>query len=64
MLKDPVERGEAWHEEMTKDVPPNHFRCGCGRMVPWEDAHPYSADPYSPPICGVCLESATERNCK
>lgn len=61
-IADPIERGEAsaerWYEEMTKDVPPDHFRCGCGRVTHWNDAHPYSANPYSPPICGACLESA------
>jgi hypothetical protein len=58
-IPDPIERGEmraeAWEEEIRIDD--EHFKCpGCGTKTRWDDGHPSSADPYSPPICGGCLE--------
>ena len=53
--------GEAEFERMTKGVPDGHFRCACGRIVPLSEGHPYSANPYSMPICGSCLEEIAKQ---
>lgn len=57
-VQDPIERGEARAEAWLEDsqVDRDHFKCGCGRVVAFTDAHPSGPDPYAAPVCGDCLE--------
>lgn len=62
MLPDPIERGEARAEAdldaLTAGVPAGKYRCpNCNEIRDLlTDAHPASADPYGPPVCGACIE--------
>jgi len=42
-------------DEMTKDCPPDYFRCGCGEITSFADAQPSSNNPYCSPMCGNCF---------
>jgi hypothetical protein len=48
---------EARLEQMTDGLPEGKFRCGCGKVTDFNDAHSSSESPYSMPICGECLDS-------
>lgn len=43
--------GKEWQDDMTLE-----WRCGCGKVTTWADAHPSSPNPYAMPMCGDCLE--------
>jgi len=60
-LLDPIERGEARAENLAAErVRGDDYTCFCGRVVPLGDCHTLSPDPYSPPVCGFCLEEALD----
>jgi hypothetical protein len=52
-LEDAAERQ---FDEMTKDVPLDHFRCYCGKVVPLSSAQPMSNNPYAMPGCPDCFD--------
>jgi hypothetical protein len=43
-------------DSMTRDVPPGHYRCGCGRVTPNCEMNFLSSNPYCEPCCGDCLD--------
>ena len=50
-----ADRAEELFWESRKDCPPGHYRCpACEVVVPDKDAHPISAHPYAPAVCGQC----------
>jgi hypothetical protein len=57
-VPDPVEIGEGLAERWAdENIEGDQFRCAdCGVWGPLEDMHPSSANPYSVPICGSCLD--------
>ena len=63
-MKDFLERMEDAAEkrlsEQTKDCPEDHFKCGCGTIEHFDNAYPYSSDPFSEPICSDCFEKWRE----
>jgi len=47
-------RAERWAYENMR---PGEFRCSrCEKWKSDDDMHPFSSDPYGPPICGDCLD--------
>ena len=50
---------EQWYDKNTKynkETKKILFKCGCGEWEDIEKGHPIDDNPYSPPVCGKCLE--------
>lgn len=43
-------------DEMTAGLKANEFRCGCGKVTPFNEAQMSSASPYSDPCCPACAD--------
>lgn len=64
-MKDFIERMENAAEkrliEQTKGCLPGYFKCGCGKIEHLDNAQPYSASPFSEPICLDCWQEWAEK---
>ena len=48
------EAAEKFFDEMY--IPPDHFKCGCGKIEHLDNAQPISNNPYAMPVCNKCFE--------
>ena len=57
IIPDPIERMDARIErQMDKIVGDKIPCCGCGKLTPFSDCHPWGPMPDAPPVCGKCLD--------
>jgi len=56
-IPDPLEIMESVAEDWACDnIKGDYFICSCGEKSKLSQGHMISSNPYSPPVCGKCLD--------